>query len=253
VTWSGPQDVHPELVRRLLAVDEECRRLHGWGLRYESGWRSSAHQGELYTCWLARRPGCNPANPPGTSNHEAVPYHDGQRIALAVDIYPDKVGATRDDYLLVQEVCKRHGLHFPIGSELWHAQLVETVFGFWTELPFIPRDNVRKREELEDMPGMVVEPGRNNKLYYRNLPGAVTFMSGGMGPPKVDSPGKNEYVAQNGALYRAVCGLLGDIWLDETTWVTGLERSFPLPHKSGLIDVSCWGPNQVLVAVTYDL
>jgi hypothetical protein len=53
-------------------------RDHGARFRLLSGDRRKGvaerfhHQSQaaLYACWLARRPGCNPANPPGRSTHE---------------------------------------------------------------------------------------------------------------------------------------------------------------------------------------
>ena len=92
-----------------------------------SGHRSSEEQEYLYDQYLHH--GGAPANPPGTSNHEAVPYDFAK--SLAVDIHP----ATGADYQAMQKVAKEEGLNFLIISELWHAQPVEVRAGYWTGMP----------------------------------------------------------------------------------------------------------------------
>lgn len=65
-------------VMRGLALMLGDARKHGWKGRLNSADRRKGvaerfgHQSQaaLYACWLARRPGCLPANPPGRSTHE---------------------------------------------------------------------------------------------------------------------------------------------------------------------------------------
>lgn len=69
-------------------------------------------QQELWDCFQAHRPGCNPANPPGLSTHEGFndgaaysQWRRGQRIpwwATGIDIDPSKVPA-------FIAAAKRHG------------------------------------------------------------------------------------------------------------------------------------------------
>lgn len=40
-------------------------------LQINSGFRTNERQRELYECWINRVPNCNPANPPGFSNHQS--------------------------------------------------------------------------------------------------------------------------------------------------------------------------------------
>ncbi len=150
--WSGPQDIHPVFLRRLRVAEKELLEVHGLRLRWESGWRSSSKQKELYDCYQRGTPGCNPANPPGTSNHESVPWNDEDRRSLAVDVHPDgyvrglkriirRIGrtATNADYALMQRVMAKYKIHFPISSEKWHAQPLEAPKGYWTGMPVFPR------------------------------------------------------------------------------------------------------------------
>jgi len=122
--------VHPVLRARVEAT----------GVAVNSGARSHARQQQLYDDYLAGHG--NPANRPGTSNHEydegaAFPYPDseastlvGGAWALAVDFaepYPH--GAD--------------GLCFPVPGEPWHAQPSEVtesyrVAGAWRRLPVPP-------------------------------------------------------------------------------------------------------------------
>lgn len=114
------EGLHPEFRRRLEAARAE------FPFYVLSGYRSSAEQKRLYDCYKAGKPGCNPANPPGTSNHEAVPW--GPAEALAADIHPNDGSS----YAAMQAACRRHGIHFPIASERWHAQPVEAKSGKYT-------------------------------------------------------------------------------------------------------------------------
>lgn len=93
------EHLHPVFRSRVIAT----------GVAVASGARSTARQKELYDGWVARLPGYNPANPPGTSWHEYGNGIPGGVWALAVDFeepYPH--GAP--------------GLIFPIAGEPWHAQ-----------------------------------------------------------------------------------------------------------------------------------
>lgn len=114
--------LHPILRKRLQKAHQR------FGLWVASGWRSSQEQERLWNLYQSGNG--NPANRPGTSNHEAVPY--GTAMGLAVDIHPlDDSG----DYATMQRVCREEGLNFIIASENWHAQLEEVATGFWNGLP----------------------------------------------------------------------------------------------------------------------
>jgi hypothetical protein len=61
----------PDTIKdRLFAMSEEYYGLTGKKLRLGSAYRSPEKQNELYKAWKARKPGANPANPPGNSWHE---------------------------------------------------------------------------------------------------------------------------------------------------------------------------------------
>lgn len=85
-----------------------------------SGWRDSSKQLALWLGWVARLPGFNPANPPGTSKHEALPKFP----ARAADVYCNGVmfwnwarGAG------VATRARALGLTEPYRHEPWHVEL----------------------------------------------------------------------------------------------------------------------------------
>lgn len=106
------------------------RMMAATGTSLRSGWRSSQEQEYLYNCY--RTGNCNngnPANPPGSSNHEAVPW--GEPMALAADLMGNLAAA--------HEVCRNYGIHFPIQSvEEWHCQPVEARYAYWNGMPDFP-------------------------------------------------------------------------------------------------------------------
>ena len=78
--------LHPIFRARLEGL------LAATGCRVRSGWRSSEEQAQLYHCYLTGS--CNngnPANPPGSSNHEAAPF--GEPAGLAADLEGDLAAA----------------------------------------------------------------------------------------------------------------------------------------------------------------
>lgn len=83
----------------------------------KSGGRSTQRQAELYRLFKAGKG--NPANRPGTSWHEY--WEDGSVLAQAADIHPQS-GST---FAQLHAAGKRHGIHFPVKSEGWHAQPIE--------------------------------------------------------------------------------------------------------------------------------
>jgi GH24 family phage-related lysozyme (muramidase) len=99
------------------------------GLAVYSAGRSTRRQAELYAGWVARRPGYNPANPPGTSWHEYD--EDGEAgddlpsgpWAYAVDF--DTSGRSGRALEELRAVAAEFGLCFPVASEEWHAQPAE--------------------------------------------------------------------------------------------------------------------------------
>jgi hypothetical protein len=99
--------LHPVFRARIEAL---CQAT---GCFVNSAYRSSQRQAELYQDFLNHRG--NPANPPGSSNHEAIP--NGSPAGLAVDL-GGNLGAARarmDEF----------GVCFPIPSEDWHVQPAE--------------------------------------------------------------------------------------------------------------------------------
>jgi hypothetical protein len=114
--------MHPEFARRLLAM----YLLHPYSIT--SGYRSSDEQAEL---WRRYQNGTgNPANPPGGSNHEAVPY--GPPAGLAADLWP-----LDGDRAALRDAGTQVGILFPIYSyEPWHAQPVEVTSAAWSHMPF---------------------------------------------------------------------------------------------------------------------
>lgn len=95
-----------------------CRPWVEAGIIYlVSGHRTWDAQNYLYQGWLARRPGFNPANPPGLSNHEAEPGQDAASVpwaALAVDVGGQKERFANE---------AGHLVHRPASGEDWHFQL----------------------------------------------------------------------------------------------------------------------------------
>lgn len=114
------QDARDHGVRFLLLSAD--RRL---GVAERFGHSSQA---KLYACWMARKPGCNPANPPGRSTHElrsdGVAYRGpvGRRLAywqMGLDIDPSS-----DLYVWLNS----HGYHvrrpYAAKSEYHHLNFV---------------------------------------------------------------------------------------------------------------------------------
>lgn len=118
---AGLDQLHPVFADRLRRLSDAVG-----GLDWTSGYRSSARQKQLYDCWRARRPGCAPANPPGSSNHEAIPNGDAQ--GLAMDIGRRNRDAAR-------RRGREFGVHFPIAGEPWHVQPVECQSPKFTGVP----------------------------------------------------------------------------------------------------------------------
>lgn len=102
-------DLAPDLRVRVRALIEACP--HPLGIT--SAWRSRAEQQRLYDGWRARKPGFNPANPPGRSKHEHTSPRGkqppaGRPAADAADLTLTAWGHW------VHENAHRFGLHFPI-------------------------------------------------------------------------------------------------------------------------------------------
>src|SRR5215213_9462990 len=123
---SGYDGLHPVFAERLRQLNDAC------GTWIVSGRRSSQEQQELYDLYLAGEG--NPANPPGSSNHEATPW--GEPSGLAADIGGDLPTANAR--------AAEFNLHFPIGNiEPWHVQPLEVPFAYYTGVP----------AELGEIPG----------------------------------------------------------------------------------------------------
>ena len=138
-------NIHPVFARRLFRMNVAC------GTWNYSGWRSSQRQKELYEDYLAGRG--NPANPPGTSNHEAIPY--STPMALAVDLAGNLDEARRR--------CAEFGIHFPIAGEEWHAQPVEVASPSYQGVPDFPSDAQPLPDPTEEpemaISHIIVHPG----------------------------------------------------------------------------------------------
>lgn len=116
----GYENLHPVFAERLRRLNEAC------GTSILSGWRSSERQRELYDGYIQGLPGYNPANRPGSSNHEANPW--GDPMALAADLQGDLAEANAR--------AGEFGLHFPIANvEPWHCQPVEVAYAYYTGFP----------------------------------------------------------------------------------------------------------------------
>lgn len=119
VTGNLMEREHPFVVGLL----QQLANLSGHNIWCQSTGRTDAEQEALYQCWLARRPGCNPANPPGGASHHR--YIPGQLHAVAVD-------ASVAGYVYAQDalggLAPRVGLHFPYDGlngrslERWHIE-----------------------------------------------------------------------------------------------------------------------------------
>jgi peptidoglycan hydrolase-like protein with peptidoglycan-binding domain len=95
-----------------LAMRDAARR-DGVDLQIVSGFRDNAKQAYLYNGFINRRPGFNPANPPGYSNHQ-----NGRALDLNTDGPSRSVGSGRVYNWLAQNA-SRFGFH-RIPSEHWH-------------------------------------------------------------------------------------------------------------------------------------
>lgn len=82
-------------------------------LQINSGFRTHERQAELYQCWVNRVPGCNPANPPGYSNHQ-----NGLALDLNTSGVSQSVG-TGTVYNWLARNAGRFGFS-RIASEHWH-------------------------------------------------------------------------------------------------------------------------------------
>lgn len=107
------QDLNPDLRNRIRDLIEDSPYRVG----ITSSWRSYAEQKRLYDGWVARKPGFNPANPPGRSKHEKVDSN-GNPASEACDL---KYYSTNGQEWVHRNATK-YGLKFPISKENWHAE-----------------------------------------------------------------------------------------------------------------------------------
>jgi hypothetical protein len=126
--------LHPEFARRLhfFCLDHP-------GVTVLSGYRS--HQEQQYLFDHQHDPGFNPANPPGKSNHEAIP--NGEAMGLAADLSPEDVfdagNLTDAEHDAIK---KKYGIHFPLRdqeNEDHHSQPVEVTSPSWGGMPDLSR------------------------------------------------------------------------------------------------------------------
>lgn len=107
------QDLNPDLRNRIQDLIENSPYRVG----ITSSWRSYDEQKRLYDGWVARKPGYNPANPPGRSKHEKVDAN-GNPASEACDLKYYSVNGRR----WVHNNAAEYGLKFPIAKENWHAE-----------------------------------------------------------------------------------------------------------------------------------
>ena len=120
-TASELADLSADLRPRVQALIAAARQA-GHAVGITSAWRSRAEQQRLYDGWKARRPGFNPANPPGMSRHEDT-TPDGRPAANACDLdYPNGAVARALAVAWVHTNARTFGLHFPIRREDWHVE-----------------------------------------------------------------------------------------------------------------------------------
>lgn len=106
-------DLNPDLRKRIHDLIEDSP----YRVRITSSWRSYAEQKRLYDGWVARKPGFNPASPPGRSKHEKT-GPNGEPASEACDLRYYSTNGTR----WVHENASKYGLKFPIAKENWHAE-----------------------------------------------------------------------------------------------------------------------------------
>lgn len=146
-------DLEPKLREKIAAIIDDCP--HKVGIT--SSWRSRAEQQRLYDGWKARKPGFNPANPPGRSKHENV-GPKGEPASQACDLsYPGGTKAIN----WVHDNAADYGLHFPIAKENWHAES--------NGQPYRKKDDVmndaqsKKQDEIHKMLTQLTAPRRADK------------------------------------------------------------------------------------------
>ena len=128
--------LHPEFARRLHYFCAD------YGINVIPGHRTSDEQRRLYNCFITKS--CNngnPANEPGKSNHEAIPWEEP--MALAADLQPESVfdsgSISNDEH---EEIKRKYGVHFPlrkVEQEDHHAQPVEVSSSAWSGMPDLDR------------------------------------------------------------------------------------------------------------------
>lgn len=85
-------------------------RADGVAVGMNSGFRTYGKQKELYDGFKAKRPGFNPANPPGASNHQ-------NGIAFDIDVGGGGSNAT---YVWLTRNATRFGFLRTVSREVWH-------------------------------------------------------------------------------------------------------------------------------------
>jgi hypothetical protein len=181
VSLPGSQGLHPEFARRLAG-------LHGdVSFTITSGYRSSQQQQKLFDLFKAGKG--NPANRPGTSNHEGVPF--GPAEGLAADIH--------GDYSRLHAAAAKHKLHFPVAKERWHCQPIEAISPKYTRQVLGP---------ASDFPALGPEPEAEIKVEVRkdqevsifvSPPGGAVFITDGRTKRAINTPAEMIFWATKGS------------------------------------------------------
>jgi GH24 family phage-related lysozyme (muramidase) len=154
-TLPNSQGLHPEFLRRLVALYADTP------FTITSGYRSSTEQQWLYNLFKSGRG--SPANKPGTSNHEAVPF--GPAEGLAADLRPAQ------GYSVLHVAAAKHKLYFPLAGEPWHAQPIECRSPHYTGRCLGPA--IQPTQEDDDMVKIVGIAGHGlclvDGLTYRHI------------------------------------------------------------------------------------
>lgn len=164
---SGPSidNLNPVLRQIALQIVAES----GGRVWIGSGWRSTAHQTQLYNAWRNGTYDVPVVARPGTSRHE-----HGEAIDFGGDLR------------LAQQLARKYGLVFPIEGEPWHGQLGEGVGSAGQQaLGDMTQYNLNYSEEMDPVsPDQILA----NRLHTINRIIGLDPLGGGPGTGVVMEP-----------------------------------------------------------------